>query len=554
MSHSNNTAKTLDGPAATQLDWIADAQDANAQEHDLKFFDALKLYRKSVLWALLMSTAIFMEGYDTMLMGNMFGFPEFRKRYGQPAKGDTYQIPAPWQAGLTNGSACGQLVGLLVSGYMTERFGFRKTMTLGLTASAAFIFIPFFAPSLAVLEVGQVLFGELIETVFNMTLSNNSNSGIFMGLYQTIPVVYAKEISPVCLQAYLTTWVNTCWAIGQLIGAGILRALLVRGDEWGYRIPFAIQWVWPLILVPSLYFAPESPWWLVRRGRLEEAKKVLKRLTSTEHAHFDIDKAVSFMVVTTNFEKAISAETSYLACFKGTDLKRTLIAIGVYCIQTLSGNPLRSYSTYFMEQAGFPTTQASDMTIVNYSLALVGGLVSWPLLTLFGRRSIYVWSLFLMLVLMILIGGIGIPQAHSSDHSYSWAIAALLIVSSFLYNATMGPLTNAICSEVPSTLLCSKTVVLARWFYTITSITAGVLTPYQLNPTAWNWGAKTGFFWAGGCLISFIFAYFCVPETKDRTAAEVDILFNRKASLRCFSKTSVDLVEAVVGDNGKERN
>ncbi|KAI1052825.1 hypothetical protein LB506_010097 [Fusarium annulatum] len=539
MSHSNNTAKTLDSPATTQFDWIADAQDANAQEHDLKFSDALKLYRKSVLWALLMSTAIFMEGYDTMLMGNMFGLPEFRKRYGQPAKGDTYQIPAPWQAGLTNGSACGQLVGLLVSGYMTERFGFRKTMTLGLTASAAFISIPFFAPSLAVLEVGQVLFGELIETVVTMTPSNNSNLGIFMGLYQTIPVVYAKEISP---------------AIGHLLGAGILRALLVRGDEWGYRIPFAIQWVWPVILVPSLYFAPESPWWLVRRGRLEEAKKVLKRLTSAEHAHFDIDKTVSFMVLTTNYERAMSAETSYLACFKGTDLKRTLIAIGVYCIQTLSGNPLRSYSTYFMEQAGFPTTQASNMTIVNYSLALVGGLVSWPLLTLFGRRSIYVWSLFLMLVLMILIGGIGIPQAKSSDHSYSWAIAALLIVSSFLYNATMGPLTNAICSEVPSTLLCSKTVVLARWFYTITSITAGVLTPYQLNPTAWNWGAKTGFFWAGGCLISFIFAYFCVPETKDRTAAEVDILFNRKASLRSFSKTSVDLVEAVVGDNGKERN
>lgn len=136
------------------------------------------------------------------------------------------------------------------------------------------------------------------------------------------------------------------------------------------------RWVWPVILVPSLYFAPESPWWLVRRGKLEEAKKVLKRLTSAEHTHFNIDKTVSFMVVTTNYERAISAETSYLACFKGTDLKRTLIAIGVYCIQTLSGNPLRSYSTYFMEQAGFPTTQASNMTIVNYSLALVGGLVS----------------------------------------------------------------------------------------------------------------------------------------------------------------------------------
>ncbi|RBQ76463.1 hypothetical protein FVER14953_03326 [Fusarium verticillioides] len=120
-----------------------------------------------------MSTAIFMEGYDTMLMGNMFGLLEFWKRYGQPARGDTYQIPGPWQAGLTNGSACGQLVGLLVSDYMTERFGFRKTMTLGLSASAAFTFFPFFAPSLAVLEVGQVLFGELIKSIVDMTPSND---------------------------------------------------------------------------------------------------------------------------------------------------------------------------------------------------------------------------------------------------------------------------------------------------------------------------------------------------------------------------------------------
>ncbi|EWG41170.1 hypothetical protein FVEG_03326 [Fusarium verticillioides 7600] len=94
-----------------------------------------------------MSTAIFMEDYGTMLIGNMFGLPEFRKRYGRPAKDDTYQIPAPWQAGLINGSACGQLVGLLVFGYMTERFGFHKTMALDQSASAAFIFFPFFAPS-----------------------------------------------------------------------------------------------------------------------------------------------------------------------------------------------------------------------------------------------------------------------------------------------------------------------------------------------------------------------------------------------------------------------
>jgi MFS transporter, SP family, general alpha glucoside:H+ symporter len=114
----------------------------------------------------------------------------------------------------------------------------------------------------------------------------------------------------------------------------------------------------------------------VRKNRLEEAKGVLKRLNSAEHIGLDIDKQVALMVVTTEHERAVNAETSYLACFRGTDLKRTVLVAGIYCIQTLSGNPLRGYSTYFMEKAGFPTSQAFTMTIVNYGIAVVGGVVS----------------------------------------------------------------------------------------------------------------------------------------------------------------------------------
>ncbi|OAA61293.1 Sugar/inositol transporter [Niveomyces insectorum RCEF 264] len=518
-------------PAVDQAEWLADAQEANTQEHNLHFFNGLRLYRKSVMWSVAISTCIFMEGYDTMLMSNLFGLPAFQVRYGEAIGKGKYEVSAPWQSGLSNGSTCGQLIGLLVAGSVCEKIGYRKTMIAGLVANIALIFMTFFAPNVTVLLVGQILFG------------------IAMGLYQTTPVVYALEISPVSLQAYLTTYVNTCWAIGHLIGAGILRGVLTRTDQWGYRIPFAIQWFWPLILVPVIFLAPESPWWLVRKGRLEDAKAVLVRLTSSNVARvdYDIDKNIALMVVTTNYERTLKAETSYLACFRGVDLYRTLISIGIYCIQTLSGNPLRGFSTYFLEKAGLPNTQSFNLTIVNYALAL------WPLLSMFGRRTIYVWSLAMMLVLMVIIGALGVPQAHSSNTSYSWAIGAILIVSSFLYNATMGPLTNTLCSEVSSSVLASKSVALARWFYAVSTIIANVLTPYQLNTTAWNWGAKTGFFWAGGCLISLVFAYFCVPETKNRTAAELDVLFSRHVSPRHFAKTPVDLAAAIVEVEGDKK-
>ncbi|KAF5007407.1 hypothetical protein FDECE_6255 [Fusarium decemcellulare] len=528
MASKLNDAK-IEEPQATQVEWLADAQDATAQEHDMTLHSALKLYPKAALWSLAMSSTIIMEGYDTMLLGNLYAQPAFQRRYGMRVKGDTYEIPSAWQAGLGNGSACGQLMGLLLAGYVSERFGFRKTMMAGLSAIIGLIFITFFAPSLAVLEVGQILFG------------------IPLGLFQTTPIVYASEISPVCLRPYLTNYVNFCWAIGHLIGSGILRGALQIEGQWAYRVPFAIQWFWPAILIPLLFFAPESPWWLVRQGRLEAAKQVLQRLASVGNVNLDLDKNVALMVVTTEHERTVNAETSYLACFKGVDMRRTLIVIGIYCNQTLSGNPLRGYATYFMKQAGFPSDQAFNLTIINYSLALIGGFVSWSLLPLFGRRTIYVWSLVMMLILMILIGAIGIPQAQSSNTAFSWAIGVFLIISSFLYNAGMGPLTNTLCCEIPSTLLRSKSIVLARWSYTVTGNIANAITPYQLNPTAWNWGAKTGFFWAGGCFISVIFAYFCVPEPKGRTAAEMDILFEKRIPPRCFAKTQVDLVEAIAG-------
>lgn len=129
-----------------------------------------------------------------------------------------------------------------------------------------------------------------------------------------------------------------------------------------------------MVLIPIIYFAPESPWWLVRQGRMEEAKVVLQQLTSNAHVSFNVDKQVALMVVTTEHERTVNADTSYLACFKGVDLRRTLIVMGVYCIQVLSGNPLRGYSTYFLTKAGLATTQASNMTIISYALALAGGL------------------------------------------------------------------------------------------------------------------------------------------------------------------------------------
>jgi SP family general alpha glucoside:H+ symporter-like MFS transporter len=82
--------------------------------------------------------------------------------------------------------------------------------------------------------------------------------------------------------------------------------------------------------------------------------------------------------------------------------------------------------------------------------------------------------------------------------------------------------------------------VLARNLYNITGVIANVLTPHMLNPDAWNWGAKAGFFWAGVGALCAVWTYYRVPEPKGRSYAEMDMLFDARVSARKFRETSVE--------------
>jgi SP family general alpha glucoside:H+ symporter-like MFS transporter len=63
----------------------------------------------------------------------------------------------------------------------------------------------------------------------------------------------------------------------------------------------------------------------------------------------------------------------------------------------------------------------------------------------------------------------------------------------------------------------------------------------MLNPTAWDWKGRTGFFWAGITVALLLWAYFRLPETKNRTFAEMDMLFEREVSARRFKDTQVSI-------------
>ena len=83
------------------------------KEHKMGLWQGIRLYPKAILWAGLISLCCAMEGYDIALIGNFYAFPPFNRKYGELQPDGSYQVPARWQSGISNGAQCGQIVGLL---------------------------------------------------------------------------------------------------------------------------------------------------------------------------------------------------------------------------------------------------------------------------------------------------------------------------------------------------------------------------------------------------------------------------------------------------------
>lgn len=132
--------------------------------------------------------------------------------------------------------------------------------------------------------------------------------------------------------------------MGQFIAAGVNRGCVQRPDQWAYRIPFAIQWVWPIPIMVGVFLAPESPWWHVRKGNKAGAKAALLRLTSPDKdPNFNADRTIAMIEHTNEMEKNMSEGTRWSDLFKGTDLRRTEIVCFTWIAQTICGTNIMGY-------------------------------------------------------------------------------------------------------------------------------------------------------------------------------------------------------------------
>jgi SP family general alpha glucoside:H+ symporter-like MFS transporter len=489
-----------------------------ADEKEATFFACCRQYPKAVGWSLLLFLTVVMEAYDKSLVTGLFAFPAFRQKYGKPTgelNNRMYEISPSWQMGLQNAAIVCEIIGLLAHGYITDLIGYRKMMLVSLLWMCIAVFPAFFADSIGVLLTSQAL------------------SGLSWGVIEILAATYAAEVVPNALRPFVLSSINMCWLVGQVIGTGILRSLVHETSQWSYRLPFALQWAWAIPLLFGVWFAPDSPWWLIRHERTEDAKRALARLCNKNTT--DIEDTISLMKHTNKMEKDYNyGGASYKDLFKGVNRRRTEISCIAWVCQGLSGWSLTSYAPYFFEQAGFSASISFNLSTACYGVGIAGGIIAWGLLPFVGRRKLYLCGLIAPICL--LTAG-GIVWALLSDRTgANWTLGGIIIAMTFVYDMTIGPVCYIVVAEIPSTRLRVKTVALARVTYNLCLIFNNIIMPKMLNPSAWDIGGASCFLYAGTSFFCLIWCYFRLPETRNLTYLELDILFERKAPTPKFKE------------------
>ncbi|KAI0422554.1 general alpha-glucoside permease [Xylaria grammica] len=513
---------------------VSEANEANERERGMTLRHAFKVYPKAIGWSMLLSSCLIMEGYQTAVVGSVnLAYPAFKDRFGIVAPNGDHVISASWQNGISGATNVGEIIGLQIAGVVSERWGYRWTIISALVAVTGFIFFPFFAGNLTVFLVGELF------------------QGMAWGVFQTMTTAYAAEVCPVPLRHYLTAYVNLCWIIGQFISSGVLVGLESRTDVWGYKIPFAIQWVWPIPIAIGTYLAPESPWWCVQYDKKERAEESLKRLArSSGFSQREADATLALMVYTDEMEKQILAGTTYRDCFRGVNLRRTEIVCMAYLAQALCGTALGGLSTFFYEQAGISDSDAFKLSWGKDAINFVGVVSSWFILNKVGRKKLMLSGMCFIFVFLLIVGFLGINPPPSTAEA--WAAGTLIILISATSSFSIGPTTYTVVSEIPSTRLRAKSIILARNAYNAINIAfVNVVSYRQLSPDEWNWGLYSGFFWAGFNAIFTAYLFFRLPETKGRTYAELDILFENKVPARKFASTKIETL--IAGTEGAQK-
>lgn len=274
---------------------------------------------------------------------------------------------------------------------------------------------------------------------------------------------------------------------------------------------------------------------MASKGRQEKALKALARLGSKGE---EGQKRLAAINQTLEEIKRETEGATYFECFRKSNLRRTIISIGPLCIQSLCGiSFIASYATYYMQLAGYSTSESFKLQIVQQAISMIGNIMSWYLVDRVGRRNLTFYGMLVLTIILWLTGGL----ATASTPGAIKGTVAMILLYCWWYNVTIGATAYTVLCEVSTSRLRVKTIAIGLAAQNALNMMWSFVLPYLFNPDKANLGARVAFIFGGLAVLSMVFLWFCLPETANRTYEELDEMFINKVPARKFKGYKPDV-------------
>ncbi|OQE18626.1 hypothetical protein PENSTE_c017G01926 [Penicillium steckii] len=480
------------------------------QEHNRGYLTTLKKDPWLLFWIGVMLWTLIVRGFENQSSGSVISIPDFKQRFGQLQDGE-YFIETKWQSALSGGSNAAAIVGSWAASYFADIIGAKPVILVSAAINIASVGVEFSTTSIGVFFGGKMM------------------NFVAIGAFLNICTAYVADVSPLAIRSSVIGFCNLSQCIGPFVSAIMSYYTSQWDNAWSWKSLICAQWGFAVVGLVGQIFTPESPVYLVRRGKLDQARKSLNRLYSDP-----IDAEGHLQRIKLTLEEAeTQSSASYIDCFRGSNLRRTLIAIMVFLSEPMSGlGFVSNYGALMYQYLGIGDRQSFLIQIGAQILSMSGATISFLISDMFGRRPMYLGGCIALTLLLLCMGIAG----SVSTNSATTAAVGFYTMYNFFYNAGVGSNVYTIAGEVPTSVLRTKTLAVALSVSAAVNTMWSFVAPYMFNPGYGGLKAKIGFVFGAFMLIFAVMAFFFVPETRRRTYEELDELFMNHVPTREFRK------------------
>jgi MFS family permease len=355
---------------------------------------AIRNNYRLVAWCLAALTGLLLYGYDFVIVGNITSLRAFQRDYGHIFEGHLI-IPSSWFALWKAASPLGTMIGAVIGGSFSDRFGRRASMAAGCIICAIGV-------------------GGCVGSAYTGSLAHRR--GVFlgaklfqgMGIGQTASAVqtYASEIVTPRLRGPIMSMVPLLTLIGQVIGAAVIAAQSGVATKYAYVTPMLSMLAFTIPPFLAAIFMPESPVWSVDKSKTLAAEKALIRLRGPNADTSDLLATIRASVMTKH-----RSQTTYMDCLKPAERRQTVLVMIAYTSPQFWGLTLLSNASYFLQVMGMGERASLLIVVLGILLGIVGNVGSLWTISSVGRRTLILSGLSVTTALWL---GVGIANCFAN--------------------------------------------------------------------------------------------------------------------------------------------